>query len=91
MSFAEAKEITRVWLAANQPGAALTGAGREDSEYWDVGWDCPLDDLRFGPPLTLVNKTTGDLGYFLPQIDPSILDRIEAMTPVAARDGLYAR
>jgi hypothetical protein len=81
VTFAEAKAITAAWLAERQRAATLTGKGRENAEYWDVGWDCPPLESVPGDPEVLVSKTTGEIAYKCAQLDA---DRayLRAMTPV---------
>ncbi|MDR2378125.1 MAG: hypothetical protein LBD70_01685 [Bifidobacteriaceae bacterium] len=84
VTFEDAKAAMSAWLSVHQPAAVLTGAGAEDADYYMVAWDCPEDEMFYGPPLALVRKRGGDIASFYPQRDAAVLDRIKAMRPIPA-------
>jgi hypothetical protein len=84
ISFEHARRVARQWLDRNCPGASMGPSGFEDADYWDVDWEPGEGGAPDGLPIMLVSKATGCPVVFFPQVDPSILDRCDAMRPIAA-------
>ena len=79
VSFEQARQIMREWLAANRPETSIVDGGQEDDQHWLIKTETDFYHARLGDPLWVVNKETGAIEAMTM---PREMARYDAMKPI---------